>query len=496
MSSALDRQLIEYQSRPKDESGARKTKQSLIFDPKEASFIDSDTFYQIGYQGFVKLQEKEPRLSEFENSIFSYANSQIDPLFLTASENQQIFDEIENLLYLISDYILLPETVQILEYLIQHFAVNRLCPSILILTILPYLETSFFTRVLQTIPFKALPHEFKILRPFGSVALSKKPMSRKILKDWINSRPVLFQWIVGSANKFAITHPRGTFASFVGVLFTELALETTNDIIIRSIIDSCKSSLNSEDPALAPYTLMAVCSVNEKQQLNQQILKTFSQLIHQNIDLLHNHFNSMFLAAVYFSEHSDTPPSVGFISALGHHLQELDQLSKKYELRKFVESCIKTISSNLTNDDLIRSLIAILETSFFDETSTLLMLNISQNYNETEYSQELIQSIVSHYPTSVTTEVLEALNKSNVKIDPSQISPHNLINQLSNPENLASLYSNPELPYEIASKQVVNSLVISQNHNQTDAIIPILQYFEGRAPENLLKYLPRRITEY
>ena len=65
MASALDKQLNEYKSRPKDESGARLTKASLIYDPREASFIDADTIYQIGYQGFSKLCTIDDRFSDF-----------------------------------------------------------------------------------------------------------------------------------------------------------------------------------------------------------------------------------------------------------------------------------------------------------------------------------------------------------------------------------------------------------------------------------------------
>lgn len=173
----------------------------------------------------------------FESSIFDYTNSQIcDPLFLTSRENQHVFEMGEILLYLISDNILLPKTVQIRESLIQDLAIIRLCRSHLILATLPYLKISFFTR-LQTILFKVSPHEFEMLRPYDSAALSKKPMNYKLVRDWINNQPVLFQWIFGSSYKFAEIPSKGMFTSFVGFLFSELAFETTNDIIIRSNID-------------------------------------------------------------------------------------------------------------------------------------------------------------------------------------------------------------------------------------------------------------------
>ena len=123
-----------------------------------------------------------------------------------------------SLLYLISDYILLPKTVQILEYLIQDLAINRLRWSHLILATLPYLKILFFTR-LQTNLFKVSPHELKMLRPFDSAALSKKPMNCKLVMDWINNQLVLFQWIVGSSNKFAEMQPKVCLLLFLAFYF-------------------------------------------------------------------------------------------------------------------------------------------------------------------------------------------------------------------------------------------------------------------------------------
>ena len=492
MASALDRQLNEYKSRPRDESGARRTKTSLIYDPKQASFIDIDTFYQIGFQGFSKLCAVDDRFSEFSGSIFSYSNLQIDPLFLTADENVSIFEKVEKILYLLSDYVMRNEAVQILEYLIQQFAVNRLRPAHLVLCVLPYLETSFFVRVLQTIPFKTLSHDFKFLKDFHSVAISKRPINRKVFRDMIEKRPDLIHWITKYAEFITEYHPHGTFASFISVLFTELALNSSNEIIIRSILDTCRSSLQSDNKSLAPNILMAVAALNEKKNLHENVLNKFAQLIYKaaaTSNLFNDYFRSTFMAAVYFGNHSNSPITVNFIITLGRHINDVDEFSKKYTLKQFAENCAKVIASNCKNEDVLHSAIALLETDLFYDIPGFFLSELCKNYEKSELCENLIQSIANHYPTCLTKDIIDQLKEINVTIKPNQITPRNLISQLSNPKYSASLYSNPELPFDIASSQVITSLKSAKSSNNTEPIVPILEYFNQRATSELIKYL-------
>lgn len=500
MASALDKQLNEYRTRPKDESGARLKKESLIYDPREASFIDADTIFQIGFQGFTKLCTVDDRFSDFGNSIFSYNNIQIDPIFLTSPENQSIFEKVENLLYLLSDYILRPEAVQVLEYLIRQFAVNRLRPSHLILVVLPYLETSFFVRVIQTIPFKDLPYDFKFLKDFQVVKQTKKPINRSVLRDMIESRSDLLHWIIKNSYPISEIHPNGAFVSFVGILFTEIGLNTTNEVILISIIDTCRSSFSEDDKSLAPHLLMSVAAINEKRPLSEKVINKFTELVFNNSQvLLHNHFRSMLMAAIYFLSHSNQVEknyvSVEFITELGNNFDELDEISKQYKMKPLAEKCIQTIALNLDNEDLIRSSISILETDFFYDVVSSLISEICQNFVHNEYSENLIQSIASHYPTCLTSEIVDKLSEFDIKINPSQLAPRNLISKLSNPEYAASLYSNPELPFDVASSQVISSLEAAYVSENPQPIIPIIDYFSSKEKteitDKLIQYLCR-----
>ncbi|KAK8893499.1 HEAT repeat-containing protein 1 [Tritrichomonas musculus] len=499
MASALDKQLNEYRSRPKDESGARRTRVSLIYDPREASFVDADTIYQIGYQGFSKLCSNDDRFLDFGSSIFHYNNIQIDPIFLTLQENQSILEEVENLMYLLSEYIMTNEAVQVLEYLIRQFAVNKLRPAHLVITVLPYLETSFFVRVIQTIPFKDLPEEYKFLKEFRPILESKKPISRTILREMIERRSDLLHWIIKFAYPIAELHPNGSFVSFVGVLFTEIGLNTSKDVIIGSIIETCRSSFGFEDKSLAPHLIMAVAAINEKKQLHEKVINKFTELIISNSGiLLKTHFRSILMATIYFlnlykpNSNQDSKNKLfltDFIIELGNHINELDEISKKYKMKVLAENAVEVISTNLYNDDLVRSSIAILETDFFVDVAYFFISEVCKHYLQTDFSESLIQSIAAHYPTILTTEIINQLSTFNIHISPSQVAPRNLSRQLTNPTIAGSLYSNPELPFDIASSNVLLSLASAKASENSQPIIPIIDYFSGRATEELLQYL-------
>lgn len=500
MASALDRQLNEYRSRPRDESGARKTKESLIYDPRQASFIDNDTIYQMGYQGYLKLCERDDRFTDYGSSIFSYTNIQIDPLFLTNPENQQIFEKIESLLYLLTDYILLQEAVYVLEYLIRQFAINRLRPGHLIISVLPYLEKSFFVRVIQTIPFKDLRGnpEHKFLKEFQPVKESKQPINRKVLRDMIEKRSDLLHWIISHAFPISALHPQGTFVAFASVLFTEIGLNSKNDKILGSIIETCRASFESDNQALAPNLIMAVAAINAKQQLHDKVIRKFSKLLFTSPELIDDHFRTIMMASQYFSSRPYTNqetnqmkphlPCVEFIISAGVHIHELDELVNEYDLAPLPELFVKVISTNLENDDLLRSVIAILETDFFKDVITLFFNEIIPNYVKTEFSENLIQSIASHYPESLTIDIVNKLKEIDIEIQPSQVAPRNLIKQLSNPKIAASLYSNPNLPYETAQMQVIPSLLAAQASENPEPIISIIEYFKQSLPTPLLEF--------
>lgn len=490
MASALDKQLAPYRARPQDESGALKTKVSLIFDPREASFVDKDTFYQIGFQGFATMCRIDGRFEEFSKSIFAYSNTQIDPLFLTAEENKHVLGYVEKLLYLLSNYVMEPAAVQILEYLIQQFAVNRMRPAHLILVVLPYLETSLFVRIMQTIPFKTLPHEFKFVRMFSSVATSKKPLTRVVLRDWIMSRPTLLQWIMESAGYISELHPNGVFSSFVGVLFAELCNFGTPEMV-KTIVGFAKQSFDANNGALAANMIMSVVVVNEKHGMNERTLKSFAHMAfkHGAVD----DFEPMLMASAYLADKVSTKPSAEFLVKMAGNLNAVEEIAKRYVMKSLAEKFVDLIVASVENEDVMRSATALLETSFFNEVGNVFLDKLSSNFVENEYSQQLIEGLVGKYPEALTTDVIARLNELGVKVAPGQMSLRNLQSQLSNPSQSAALYSNPALPYEHACAQVVFALKAAKESGKTDCISPIIQYFQNRAPDHLIEYLTNEI---
>jgi len=491
MATDLDRALSGYRSRPKDESGARKAKVSLVFDPKTAAFTDSDTYYQIGYQGFSELVSIEPRIAKFQKSVFDYSNSQIDPLFLTADENRELSEKVKSLLYIISDYCMNMATVKILEYLIQHYAVNRLHPDILILIALPYLETSLFVRIIQTIPFKAIPKEIKFLKVFSVIGETKSPINRTQLISWIIARPAILNWILSSANSISAFHPDGVFASFLGVLLSELAIQGGSDTINRSIVDNAIASIESPQGLLAVQYLMSLAALNEKFQLSESICVKITKGISKNSRVLfEHHYSSLFLSTVYFFKRAPQikiKPDLVF--SIASNISELKEICKKFDTTNLGRCVALCIATSQKNEELLRAGISILETSFFEPIAEEFIKEYANHYISNEYSNILIQKLTNDFPECLSNEILQVLEKSGIKVSLKRHTRQSIIDQLSESSKAAALFSDSELPYDIASSQAVQSLRAAELADSTDLIVPFFKYFNGRVTNEIQEFL-------
>ena len=502
MASALDRALNEYRSKPKDQSGVRSSKMSLIFDPKTAAFTDSDTFYQIGYQGYTELLSVYPKLKRFEDSVFDYSNSKIDPLFLTSDDHKPLSDKVRRVLFILSDYCMNLATVKILEYLIQQFAVNRLHPDDLLLITLPYLETSLFARIVQTIPFKSLRKEHKFLRPFSVIQESKQPIDRKQLIQWIIHWPVLLSWILGNAPNICSYHPNGVYAKFVGVLISELMLQTTNEVIITNIYNGAKQAIEDQNAYMVPQYLMAISTLIEKRSdIDQKFITSLTKAISKNSATFfaREPFKEMFESCVYLFQKSQ-PINVKpeFVIGIGNHVSEVKELIQNLDTSVIARSCANIVVSKVRNEDLVKSAIAILETNFFEPVAHDFLLNLLNNYpgKEFEYVEMLVQKIANDYPETLTEDVNKALADNEIQVVLQTHTRQSLVDQLSQSSHAAAIFAG-KLDYKTACDQCVQSLKAQEASDSTDVILPLIKYFIAEKendnthniPEDLVKYI-------
>ena len=492
MATSLDRALNAYRAQPKDQSGVRNTKMSLIFDARTAAFTDTDTFYQIGYQGFTELLGQEKKLAHFEKTVFDYSNSKIDPLYLASEEKEQLLDEISMLLFVLSDHCMNLATVKILEYLIQVFSINRLKPEYLLLVVLPYLETSLFVRVVRTIPFKSLPKDQKFLRPFSVIQESRQPIDRKQLVQWIIQRPALLEWIIGNVPNICCYHPNGVFAKFVGVLLSDLMLQTTNDVIISNVFNGAKQAIESPNGYMAPQFLMAISTLIEKQQnVSQELLTKLTKAISKNAETFFesNSFEELFAATVFlFQKSQPINVKAEFVIKIASKISQVKDLIKKVDTSVIARSCANLIVGKTKNEEVVKSAIAMLETPFFEAVAHDFLLGILQNYAGGEYVDMLIQKIANDYPEVLTEDVNEGLKENKVTLHLESHTRQSLIDQLSESSKAAALFSS-EIDYKEASAQAVQSLSAAEAADSTDVIEPLLKYFKDRAPESVKEYI-------
>ena len=95
--------------------------QSLIFDPQAAAIQDFDTIYQICFESYQELCRIDPRFATFAGNIFSEQSKREDRTQMTAAENSELDNVLENFLTLVGSRILLKPAVKAVEWLVRRF---------------------------------------------------------------------------------------------------------------------------------------------------------------------------------------------------------------------------------------------------------------------------------------------------------------------------------------------------------------------------------------
>ncbi|KAA6406586.1 MAG: hypothetical protein FRX48_09641 [Lasallia pustulata] len=139
--------------------------QSLLFEPRVAATQDFDTIYQICYEGFEELCQLDSRFISFARNVFSEQSKQEDRTQMTAAQNTELDDVLEDFLGLVGARLLLRPALKAVEWLVRRFKVHEYNTLPLLLTFLPYHTTSMFPTLLSILP-PNIPPALKFLRPY------------------------------------------------------------------------------------------------------------------------------------------------------------------------------------------------------------------------------------------------------------------------------------------------------------------------------------------
>ena len=141
MSSELQRQVLTLKAKQLSVEPIQKGRASLFFAPREAAAIDVDDIYDLSNIAIQSLEQYDSRFAPFRNSLLHPNSVQVRRELKTAQENDELNNEIEKLLLLLTVYIENKLSHQILEYLIRRYRINEMNIEAYIACFLPIHET-------------------------------------------------------------------------------------------------------------------------------------------------------------------------------------------------------------------------------------------------------------------------------------------------------------------------------------------------------------------
>lgn len=94
---------------------------SLLFNPHHAANQDFDTLFQICHEGWQELCRLDPRFLNFAGNLFSEQSKQEDRTQMTAAQNENLNNVLEDFMGLIGARLLLKPALKALEWLVRRF---------------------------------------------------------------------------------------------------------------------------------------------------------------------------------------------------------------------------------------------------------------------------------------------------------------------------------------------------------------------------------------
>ncbi|KAI9675716.1 MAG: snoRNA-binding rRNA-processing protein utp10 [Caeruleum heppii] len=161
--------------------------QSLLFDPKVAVDQDFDTLYTICSEGLHELILLDRRFATFARNVFSEQSKSEDRSQMTAGENDELNEVLNDFLGLLGSKLLLKPAVKALEWLVRRFRIHEYNTERLLLVSLPYHDSEIFRILLSILPSN-IPHNFKFLHPY--IRSLTNPPRHAIVYAMTNTRPL------------------------------------------------------------------------------------------------------------------------------------------------------------------------------------------------------------------------------------------------------------------------------------------------------------------
>ena len=154
MQSSLQSQLSNLKKNQKTSPTLPfKAQCSLLFDFRFANIIDTETVYEIGYEGLIELAKIDDNFKKYLKTLFSSTSKYFNREMIPKNEIKNFDEKIKNLLYDLSPYFSYKYSHQVIEYLIKVYKVNLYLCDDYIFSFICHYENPIFIKMLQNVNF-------------------------------------------------------------------------------------------------------------------------------------------------------------------------------------------------------------------------------------------------------------------------------------------------------------------------------------------------------
>ncbi|XP_053567913.1 HEAT repeat-containing protein 1 [Bombina bombina] len=269
---------------------SRKKAASLLFDPKEASNMDKDTFFAIGCTGLEELMGIDSSFEPFQDTLFSHTSKSLERSVQTKAVNEQLDESISLFLTHLSPYFMLKPAQKCLEWLIHRFHIHLYNQDSLIGCVLPYHETRIFVRVIQLLSISDPTHKWNWLHPIQKpgVPLPRSTLITHCYKDMgfleficrlVTKSVKVFSDYPGSAAQLRVL-----LSFYVSSIVAALnAVENISDTLVSKLLPYIQKGLKSSLVDYKAATYMIICQLTVKSVMADTLVKSLASQISRTL---------------------------------------------------------------------------------------------------------------------------------------------------------------------------------------------------------------------
>ncbi|KAH9647911.1 hypothetical protein KPL70_025376 [Citrus sinensis] len=413
------------------------TRPSILFNPKEAADIDTDTILNIALSGLEVLTSVDGRFRNYKNDLFSHKSKDLDRELMGIEENNKINATISSYLRLLSGHLELPASLKTLEYLIRRYKIHVYNTEELILCALPYHDTHAFVRIVQLLNLGN--NKWKFLE---GVKVSGAPPPRTVIVQQCIRDMGVLEVLCNYASptkKFLPSRPTINFCTAV-VVEALGSVTTVDSDAVKRILPFVVSGLQPGTKGGSDHkagALMIVALLANKVALSPKLVKSLIRSIaeiaredvQESTDLQWFRLSLMALINLVQLQPVDMFPkkALDILKEIRDIAELLLGLSKEFNIDRFLSVLLESLVDFCSSDELCHlTLISIIEKVPMKNLVGLVVSNIlfsclrlsqkdSNSTSSGSWAKRTLVAINAKYPLELRGAVRKFLEETKVK---------------------------------------------------------------------------------